>query len=189
MTKYELQRTQYVVERARDSNWEYLKGLGVEMVKADVRDYDTLSSAARGCDFIVHTAAQPAVTISMEDPELDLQTNVIGTFNVLRIARALNIPVVSCATIHVYGNRINETLTEGPTRYLRVPPEIDETHPVMEGLLTPLHASKRSAELYLQVFIDTYKLRAASYRLTGLYGPRQLGGERTLPFAPCSAGR
>jgi CDP-paratose 2-epimerase len=142
-----------------------------------VRDEATLSAAAKGCDFIVHTAAQPAVTISMEDPKLDLQSNVVGTFNVLRTAHALNIPVVSCATIHVYGNRINETLTEGATRYLREPPEIDETHPVMEGLLTPLHASKRSAELYLQVFIDTYKVRAASYRLTGLYGPRQLGGE------------
>lgn len=177
MTKYELQRTQYVVERARDLNWDYLDALGAEMVRADVCDCDMLKSVAKGCDFIVHTAAQPAVTISMEDPELDLNSNVVGTFNVLRAAREFDIPVVSCATIHVYGNRINATLTEGATRYLRTPAEIDETHPVMEGLLTPLHASKRSAELYLQVFIDTYKVRAASYRLTGLYGPRQLGGE------------
>ena len=177
MTKYELQRTQYAVGRARDFNWDYLAALGAELLKADVRDWDTLRSAARGCDFIVHTAAQPAVTIGMEDPELDLQTNVVGTFNVLRAARELDIPVVSCATIHVYGNLINDTLTEGATRYLRTPPEIDETHPTMEGLLTPLHASKASAEFYLRVFVDTYKVRAASYRLTGLYGPRQLGGE------------
>ena len=47
----------------------------------------------------------------------------------------------------------------------------------MEGDLTPLHASKRSAELYLQTYIDTYKLKVASFRLTGLYGPRQFGGE------------
>ena len=177
MTKYELQRTQYVVDRARDLNWDYLKSIGTEMVKADVCDYPTLKSVARGCDFIVHTAAQPAVTISMEDPELDLNTNVIGTFNVLRAAREFGIPIVSCATIHVYGNLINDTLTEGATRYQRTPAEIDESHAVMEGLLTPLHASKRGAEQYLQVFIDTYKVCAASYRLTGLYGPRQLGGE------------
>ena len=177
MTKYELQRTQYVVDRARDFNWDYLTDLGVEMMKADVCDYDALRSVARDCDYIVHTAAQPAVTISIEDPELDLNTNVVGTFNVLRAAREFDIPVASCATIHVYGNRINDTLTEGATRYLRAPEEIDETHPVMEGLLTPLHASKRSAELYLQVFVDTYRVRAASFRLTGLYGPRQLGGE------------
>jgi CDP-paratose 2-epimerase len=177
MTKLELQRTQYAVDRARDYNWDYLKGLGVDMLKADVRNYDQVVEAAAGCDYIVHTAAQPAVTISMEDPELDLTTNVLGTFNVLKAARAYDIPVVSCATIHVYGNLINATLGEGETRYLRTPAAIDESHATLEGLLTPLHASKRSAEIYLQVFIDTYKVRAASFRLTGLYGPRQLGGE------------
>jgi len=177
MTKVELQRTQYAVERARDHNWDYLKQLGVDMVKADVRNYEALLEAAKGADYIVHTAAQPAVTISMEDVDLDFSSNVLGTLNVLKTAREYDIPVVSCATIHVYGNLINGTLAEGETRYRRTPPEIDESHPTMEGLLTPLHASKRSAELYLQVFIDTYKVRAASYRLTGLYGPRQLGGE------------
>lgn len=177
MTKVELLRTPYAVDRARDYNWEYLKRLGVEMVRADVRDYEALLDAARGATYIVHTAAQPAVTISTEDVDLDFSTNVLGTLNVLKTAREYAIPVVSCATIHVYGNLINATLAEGSTRYLRTPPEIDEGHPTMEGLLTPLHASKRSAELYLQVFVDTYKVRAASYRLTGLYGPRQLGGE------------
>lgn len=177
MTKHELQRTQYSVERARDYNWELLKDLGVDTLKADVRDYDQLREAAADCDYIVHTAAQPAVTISMEDPDLDITTNVIGTFNVLKAAREYDIPVASCATIHVYGNLINNTLIEGKTRYVRTPPAIDERHATLEGLLTPLHASKRSAEIYLQVFIDTYKVRAASFRLTGLYGPRQLGGE------------
>src|SRR5512141_960455 len=177
MTKHELQRTQYSVDRARDYNWEFLTDLGVEMLKADIRDYDQLREAAADCDYIVHTAAQPAVTISMEDPDLDITTNVIGTFNVLKAAREHNIPVASCATIHVYGNLINNTLTEAETRYLRNPPAIDERHATLEGLLTPLHASKRAAEIYLQVFIDTYKVRAASFRLTGLYGPRQLGGE------------
>ena len=177
MTKYELQRTQYCVDKARDNNLHTLKAMGVDMVRADVCDYPALLDAASDCDFIVHTAAQPAVTISMENPDLDFATNVAGTFNVLKTARAHDIPVVSCATIHVYGNAINDTIQEVEKRYVRVPAAINESHPTMEGILTPLHASKRAAELYLQVFIDTYKIRAASYRLTGLYGPRQLGGE------------
>ncbi|MFH1002670.1 MAG: NAD-dependent epimerase/dehydratase family protein, partial [Chloroflexota bacterium] len=132
---------------------------------------------ADGCDYIIHTAAQPAMTISMESPELDFTTNVGGGFNVLEVARKLRIPMVSCATIHVYGNRINQTLKEGATRYTRQPPGIDENHPTVEGTLTPLHASKRAVDLYVQTYIDTYGLEAASFRLTGLYGPRQLGGE------------
>jgi len=170
-------RTGYATEVARDYNWNLLKKLGVKLIKGDIRDYNHLLEVAKECDFIIHTAAQPAMTISVEDPDLDFSTNVLGTLNVLKIARYYKIPVVSCATIHVYGNKINEELKEGETRYLREPPEIDESYPVMGGILTPLHVSKRAAEIYVQTFIDTYKLEAASFRLTGIYGPNQFGGE------------
>lgn len=177
MTKYELRRTGYGSDRARDFNWNLLSDLGVEMVRGDVRDYEHLLETARGCDFIIHTAAQPAMTIAIEDPDLDFSTNVLGTYNVLATARELHVPVVYCSSIHVYGNAINDTLLESDTRYLRKPAEIDESHPLLEGLVTPLHASKRTGEIYLQSFVDTYKIEAASFRLTGLYGTRQFGGE------------
>jgi len=177
MTKHELGRTGYATDGARNYNWDFLKNLGVTMVKEDIRDFDKLMKYSEGVDFIIHTAAQPAVTISLEDPELDFSTNARGTFNVLKTARERKIPIVSCATIHVYGNKINETLKQEATRYVRNPVAIDESHPIVEGILTPLHASKRTAELYLETFIHSYKLRAASFRLTGLYGPRQFGGE------------
>lgn len=177
MTKYELSRTGYSADAARDYNWNLLGDLGVERVKGDVRNLEQLMDSASGCNYIIHTAAQPAVTISMEDPVLDAHTNVLGTVNVLETARKHSIPVVSCATIHVYGNWINDTLVENKTRYLRQPEAVDESAPTMEGYLTPLHASKASAEFYVRIFSDTYNVRAGSFRLTGLYGPRQFGGE------------
>ncbi len=177
MTKYELERTGYAAEAARNYNKNLLERLGVKVIKGDVRDYEQLLEVAKGCDFIIHTAAQPAMTISWEDPELDFSTNVRGTFNVLKTAKEYKIPMVSCATIHVYGNKINEELKEEETRYTHQPAVIDENYPIMRGLLTPLHASKRAAEIYVQTFIDTYKLEAASFRFTGLYGPQQFGGE------------
>lgn len=177
MTKTELARTGFAVESARDYNSNFLKGLGVAVVKADVRNYEELLDHASGCDYIVHTAAQPAMTISWEDPRLDITTNVIGTFNVLEAARHHKIPVACCATIHIYGNEINSRLTESATRYIKKPVAIPETHPTLEGTLTPLHASKAAGDTYVRVYIDTYNLTAASFRLTGIYGPRQLGGE------------
>jgi CDP-paratose 2-epimerase len=177
MTKYELNRTGYAVEEVRSYNSDYLNRLGVTVVNEDIRDFDKLMEYSSGIDFIIHTAAQPAMTISVEDPELDFSTNLRGTFNTLRVAKELKIPIVSCGTIHIYGNKINETLREESYRYVRDPPAIDESHPVVEGTLTPLHASKRSAELYIETFINSYGLHAASFRLTGLYGPRQFGGE------------
>lgn len=177
LTKYELQRTGYATDAARDYNSKFLAGIGVDLRVEDVRDARTLDACAKECDYIVHTAAQPAMTISWEDPVLDFTTNVTGTFNVLEAARHHRIPVVSCGTVHIYGNAINDTLREGQTRYLREPAQIDENEPVVRGVLTPLHASKRAGELYVQTYIDTYRVAAASFRLTGLYGPRQLGGE------------
>jgi CDP-paratose 2-epimerase len=177
MTKYELQRTGFATELARNYNWDYLKSLGVNLVKADVRNFDELMDAASGCDYIIHTAAQPAMTISWEDPRLDITTNVIGTFNVLEAARKLKVPVACCATIHIYGNKINDSLKETDKQYIREPAGINENYPTLEGTLTPLHASKAAGDCYVKVYIDTYQLEAASFRLTGIYGTRQLGGE------------
>jgi CDP-paratose 2-epimerase len=177
MTKSELVRTGYQTDAARDYNWALLEGLGVEMVKGDVRDLDHLLDASSGCDYLVHTAAQPAVTISMEDPLLDQSTNVLGTLHVLEAARRHEIPVASCATVHVYGNWVNDSLTETETRYVREPAAIREDEPTMQGYLTPLHASKAAAEHYVAAYGSTYGVRAASFRLTGIYGSRQLGGE------------
>lgn len=177
LTKYELMRTGYDIGGARSYNWNFLKGINVKLINGDISNKPEVLDAAKDCDFIVHTAAQPSMTISIEEPELDLKTNVNGTFNILEAARKYDIPVVNCSSIHVYGNEINKTLKEGATRFLRDPPAIDENYPIMKGSITPLHASKRTTELYVEAFIDTYNLDAATFRLTGMYGPRQFGGE------------
>ena len=177
MTKHELQRTGFAAKKARNYNWNYLKTLGVKLIKADVCNFEELLDWSSGSNYIVHTAAQPAMTISWEDPRLDFSTNTLGTFNVLEAARKLKIPVACCATVHVYGNKINSTLKEGKTRYIRQPKEINEDEPTLQGVLTPLHASKAAGDIYIRTYIDTYKLKAASFRLTGIYGTRQFGGE------------
>lgn len=177
LTKHELMRTGYNVDALRNYNLEFLKSIGVEVVVGDIRDKEILFNIGKDCDFIAHTAAQPAMTISIENPELDITTNVLGTFNVLETARKYDIPVVNSSTIHVYGNKINETLKEGETRFFREPVDIDENYPTLQGRITPLHASKMSAEIYVNTYIETYGLKAANFRLTGFYGPRQIGGE------------
>jgi len=177
MTKAELERTGYQGEAARGHNEKILAGLGVRLLREDVRDLEAVLDAAAGCDFIAHTAAQPAVTIGLEDPLLDLSSNVVGTVHVLEAARRHAIPVASCATVHIYGNWLNAELRETDTRYVHDAGAIREDARTMDGVLTPLHGSKASAEHYVRVYASCYGVRAASFRLTGIYGPRQLGGE------------
>ncbi|UCD20845.1 MAG: NAD-dependent epimerase/dehydratase family protein [archaeon] len=178
LTKHEFKRNVYMKPEARYFNKDFLEKLGVKIAVEDIRDKETMIKFAEGCDFICHTAAQPTMTMSWEDPELDFSTNVRGTFNVLEAARKWDIPIVSCNSIHCYGpDKINSELKEEETRYVRDPAAIDESEALLQGVVTPLHASKSSAEHYVQCFIDTYKLKAASFRLTGIYGPNQFGGE------------
>jgi CDP-paratose 2-epimerase len=178
LAKHEFARNPYMQEAARDSNRRELERQGVRVAVEDIRDKATLLAYAKTADYICHTAAQPAMTISWEDPELDFSTNTRGTFNVLEAARATNIPVAVCSSVHAFGpDGINASLREEATRYVREPEAIDESEPLLQGSVTPLHASKRSNEIYVQSFIDTYRLPAACFRLTGIYGPHQFGGE------------
>ena len=129
MTKYELTRTGYNIGKTRNYNYHYLINKGANIIKGDVSNIIDVDYAVQDCDYIIHTAAQPSMTIAIEQPTLDFTTNVIGTFNLLN------------------------------------------------GTITPLHASKLSAEFYVNSHIDTYGLKAANFRLSGMYGERQFGGE------------
>jgi len=178
LAKHEFIKNPYMKEEARSFNKELLEKNGITVVVNDIREKNTLLDYTQGCDYICHTAAQPAMTISWEDPELDFTTNTFGTFNVLECARIHNIPVAICSSIHTYGpNKINSQLKEHKTRYLREPISINEDESILQGVVTPLHASKCSNEIYTQAYIDTYKINAACFRLTGIYGENQFGGE------------
>tara|TARA_Y100000766_G_scaffold249714_1_gene232309 strand:+ start:187 stop:717 length:531 start_codon:yes stop_codon:yes gene_type:complete len=163
---------------ARVFNKELLERNGVLVIQADIRNKKDLLTATEGCDFICHTAAQAAMTISWEDPELDFTTNTLGTYNVLECARIHDVPLALCSSIHTYGaDKINSELIEEDTQYTRDPICIDENFPTLQGAVTPLHASKRTNEIYTQAYIDTFKLKVACFRLSGLYGENQFGGE------------
>lgn len=178
LAKHEFARIPYMRAEARGFNLEKLRAAGVQVAIEDIRDAETLVHFAAGSDFLCHTAAQPAMTIACENPRLDFSTNTLGTFNVLEAARTASIPVAVCSSIHTFGpDGINHSLTQSETRYERTPVAIAEDEPLLQGAVTPLHASKRANEIYVQSYIDTYKLPAACFRLTGIYGPNQFGGE------------
>lgn len=180
MSKYELERTGYNVEEARNYCRDYIEALGVEVIVGDVQTLSTFHSCLNGVDYIIHTAAQPAMTIAIESPAKDFFDNALGTFNVLDCARVKQIPIAICSTIHIYGEGHNAGIdveSSGESRFRHTLDTFDENVAILQGELTPLHASKRVGELYAQAFMDTYNMPIAVFRLTGIYGPRQLGAE------------
>ncbi|MBE3092790.1 MAG: NAD-dependent epimerase/dehydratase family protein [Chloroflexi bacterium] len=177
LNDYELKRTNFNVENSRKHNLDFLdKLLTVEFHKWDCRLVCLNDFRGFGIDFIIHCSAQPAMTIAIENPLYDADDNIISCVNMLNIAKQLNVPFVNCSSIHIYGNQMDEILSEGTTRFTRIPDEINETQPILQGELTPLHVSKYATELYTQSFAEMYQMKTASFRFTGMYGERQFGG-------------
>jgi NAD dependent epimerase/dehydratase len=131
---------------------------GVEVIAGDLRDPDAVRQAAEGVDLIFHLGALIAIPYSYLHPAEVVQTNVLGTLNILLAARDLGVPrLVHTSTSEVYGSA------------LRVP--IDEAHP-LQGQ-SPYSASKIGADKLAESFYCAYDLPVVTVRPFNTYGPRQ----------------
>lgn len=166
-----------------DYNWNQLKRFkNVKCIKGDVRDSKVISDAAKDKDFIIHTAAQTAVTTSVTDPEPDFTTNALGTFNMLEAARKNDVKaIVYCSTNKVYGDNVNKVkVIEGKQRYSfdkAYTKGIPESFDIDLCEHTPYGCSKLTGDLYVQDYAHLYGIRTGVFRMSCIYGTRQFGVE------------
>jgi len=127
-------------------------------VEASVLDFETLLKCMEGIDVVFHLAAQPGVEFSMQNPFSTMQTNVLGTLNVLLAASKVSVKrIVFASSSSVYGN----------PKYL---PE-DENHPT--NPLSIYGASKLACEKFCKIFNDRWNIPVVMLRYFSVYGPRQ----------------
>ena len=164
-------------------NLKFLRSIpNVEVIEGDISDQNTVKEAAKGAELIIHTAAQVAVTTSLEDPMLDFHVNALGTLNVLEAARLNDSMLEFCSTNKVYGENVNQLpVREDKTRYSfsdeRYVDGVPETFPVDLTGHSPYGCSKLSADMYMQDYAHTYGLKTGVFRFSCIYGPRQIGVE------------
>ena len=165
-------------------NWNFLKSnfSNVELIKADIRDFKKISNALKDVDTVFHTAAQTAVTTSIEDPMNDFEVNSLGTFNVLEASRRNNVKsLIYCSTNKVYGENINKIgIEEGKTRYHfenEFKKGIPESFSIDGCKHTPYGCSKLTGDLYVQDYARLYGLKTGVFRMSCIYGTRQFGIE------------
>lgn len=154
----------------------------LEVRVADVRDRGELRDAVRGVDAVFHFAAQDAVRASLVDPVTDFDVNARGTLEVLEALRELTSPppLVYTSTSKVYGSLPDVPMELDGERWRPIDPAIrrdgiDETCPL--ELRTPYGCSKGTADQYVLDYAHSYGLSALVFRLSSIYGPRQLGSE------------
>jgi dTDP-glucose 4,6-dehydratase len=130
----------------------------VEVISGDIRDLPAVQSAMKSVSHVFHLGALIAIPYSYVHPAEVVESNVIGTLNVLLAGRDSGPErIVHTSTSEVYGTA------------LRVP--IDESHP-LQGQ-SPYSASKIGADKLAESFYRSFDLPVVTMRPFNTYGPRQ----------------
>ena len=129
----------------------------VEIIRGDLRDFSAVEQASRGVDIVFHLGALISIPYSYVHPVETVQTNVLGTLNILEACRKSGAKLVHTSTSEVYGTA------------LRVP--IDEDHP-LQGQ-SPYSASKIGADKLVESYFRSFGLPTVTVRPFNTYGPGQ----------------
>lgn len=136
-------------------------------VKGDICDAAAVERAMRGCDAVVHFAAESHVDRSIYEPAPVIDTNVKGTFTLLETARALRIGrFLHISTDEVYGDLPAGAFAD----------ESSALHPS-----SPYSASKAAADFLVLSYVRTYGVPALITRSSNNYGAYQFP-EKFLPL-------
>ncbi|HDZ39048.1 MAG TPA: NAD-dependent epimerase/dehydratase family protein, partial [Marinobacter sp.] len=130
---------------------------GVEKVRGDIRDAEQMRRLIKGHDTVFHLAALISVPDSYLRPRSYIDTNVMGTLNILEAARDAGSKVIHTSTSEVYG-----TAQYTP---------MDEKHPINPQ--SPYAASKVAADALVKAYHLSYDLPCVILRPFNTYGPRQ----------------
>lgn len=130
----------------------------LEVIVGDLRDSQAVKEASKDVNIIFHLGSLIAIPYSYLHPTEVIETNVLGTLNVMNAGRENKVErIVHTSTSEVYGTAVY------------VP--IDEKHP-LQGQ-SPYSASKIGADMIAESFYCSYDLPVVIIRPFNTYGPRQ----------------
>lgn len=126
-------------------------------------------------DTVVHLGAQVSMIDSIEDPQNDLNTNLIGTFNLLENIRKFSkqTKFINISSNKVYGDLSWDIIEETNSKYISKNYKYGYNESTPLQFSGPYGCSKGAAEQYVVDYNKTYNLRTTSLRLSTIYGPNQ----------------
>tara|TARA_B100000963_G_scaffold361888_1_gene400575 strand:+ start:3677 stop:4666 length:990 start_codon:yes stop_codon:yes gene_type:complete len=150
-----------VIDNIKDGSLKNLKNSSkskkFSFYKKDIRNFKKIKNIFKGVDVVFHLAALSDVVPSIEEPIEYLDTNIMGTVNVLEAMRKNHVKkIIYAASSSCYG--------------------IPKKYPTNENSkinpLYPYAFSKNIGEQTIQHWSKTYKIDFVSLRLFNVYGTR-----------------
>jgi CDP-paratose 2-epimerase len=166
---------------AKNLEWlTSMYGDAVDVEVGDVRDAEHLQRVVRRVSHVFHFAAQVAVTTSLTNPIEDFDINARGTLNVLEAVRSVATPpsLLFTSTNKVYGDLQQMALVDSGRRYQPASGNlagVSEQTPL--SFHSPYGCSKGAADQYVVDYARSYRIPAAVFRMSCIYGPHQFGNE------------
>ncbi len=146
------------------NSWGWLETLDrsilekIEVVLGDIRDLNEMILHTKNQDAVIHLAALIGIPYSYTSPKNYIETNCLGTLNVMQAAKINKTKkIIHTSTSEVYGT----------AKYV----PIDEIHPL--NAQSPYSASKISADHIVQSFFNSFNLPVVTLRPFNSFGPRQ----------------
>lgn len=129
-----------------------------EFLEGDIRNEAICQEACTGIDYVSHQAALGSVPRSIKEPVYFNEVNVGGFVNMLKAAVDNNVKqFVYASSSSVYGDE----------------PTLPKQENRVGNCLSPYAATKKTNELYAQIFADVYGLKIMGFRYFNIFGSRQ----------------
>lgn len=130
----------------------------VELIRGDIRDASLVKNSLEGVNTVIHLAALVSVPLSVENPNLTFDINLLGTLNLLR----------SSITKHV-----NRFVFVSSCAVCGEPGSLPVTEEARTNPISPYAESKLIGERYCLGFSERQLLSSVVLRFFNVYGPRQ----------------
>lgn len=171
--------------RGSELNLTRFRKLGIEFVHGDIRSETDLDPAVLQVDTILDCSAEPSVLAGFSSPRYVLQTNLVGTINLLELARQLQSRLLFLSTSRVYPIAALKAipLVETATRFEIAPNPaiagvsvkgISEQFP-LAGSRSLYGATKLASELLIEEYREAYGIPTIVNRCGVLTGAWQMG--------------
>lgn len=129
-----------------------------EFIEGDIRNADICQKACEGIDYVSHQAALGSVPRSMKEPTYFSEVNITGFVNMMKAASDQQVKqIVYASSSSVYGDE----------------PTLPKLESRIGNALSPYAVTKRTNELYADVFAKAYGLKNMGFRYFNIFGPRQ----------------
>ena len=159
--------------------------LGIEFIHGDIRSPADLDPSLLKVETIIDCSAEPSVLAGFTSPQYVLQTNLLGTINILELARLTKARLLFLSTSRVYPIAPLKSLNllELPTRFALKAEQtklgvselgISEDFP-LQGYRSLYGTTKLASELLIEEYRQAYKISAIINHCGVVTGSWQMG--------------